>query len=152
MTTRALILAPTRELAVQIDEVLRKFATGMRLSTVLVLGGMSRSCAGPEASPAASTSSSRRPAACRTCCDDRKIKLNETRWLVLDEADRMLDMGFIRPVTEIATAIGPRRQTALFSATMAPEVAELAKRSAQRSGARRGARRRRPPSSPSSSA
>src|SRR5690606_14668945 len=58
---------------------------------------------------------------------DRKIRLTETRWLVLDEADRMLDMGFIRPVTEIAKAIGPRRQTALFSATMAPEVAELTK-------------------------
>jgi ATP-dependent RNA helicase RhlE len=59
--------------------------------------------------------------------DDKKLKLNETRWLVLDEADRMLDMGFIQPVKKIAAAIGPRRQTALFSATMAPEVAELAK-------------------------
>ncbi|MDF2981142.1 MAG: RhlE, partial [Devosia sp.] len=55
------------------------------------------------------------------------LKLTETRWLVLDEADRMLDMGFINAVKEIARAIGPRRQTAMFSATMAPEIAELAK-------------------------
>src|SRR5690606_5169950 len=47
-------------------------------------------------------------------------------WLVLDEADRMLDMGFIKPVTEIARTIGAARQTALFSATMAPAVAQLA--------------------------
>src|SRR6185295_17796868 len=45
----------------------------------------------------------------------------------LDEADRMLDMGFIHPVKQIAAAIGPRRQTMLFSATMAPEIAALAK-------------------------
>src|SRR6185437_13670770 len=58
--------------------------------------------------------------------DDRKIRLNETRWLVLDEADRMLDMGFIGAVKAIASAIGPRRQTAMFSATMSDAIAKLA--------------------------
>jgi ATP-dependent RNA helicase RhlE len=67
------------------------------------------------------------PGLLKDLIDDRKLKLNETRWLVLDEADRMLDMGFIGAVKQIAQQIGPRRQTAMFSATMAPEIAELAK-------------------------
>jgi ATP-dependent RNA helicase RhlE len=126
LTTRALILAPTRELAVQIDEVLRKFAKGMKLTTVLVLGGTSRS-AQVNAIARGVDVVIATPGRLQDLLRDRKINLMETRWLVLDEADRMLDMGFIRPVTEIAKAIGPRRQTAMFSATMAPEVAELTK-------------------------
>ncbi len=66
MTTRALILAPTRELAVQIDEVLHKLAQGTRLNTVLVLGGTSRNAQIQSRSPAASMWSSRRRAASRT--------------------------------------------------------------------------------------
>ncbi|WP_417308232.1 DEAD/DEAH box helicase [Devosia sp.] len=125
MTTRALILAPTRELAVQIDEVLRKLS-GNRLSTVLVLGGASRSgqiqkiARGVDVVVAT-------PGRLKDIVDDRKLRLNETRWLVLDEADRMLDMGFVGAVKAIAAAIGPRRQTVMFSATMAPEIASLAK-------------------------
>src|SRR6185437_5897429 len=67
------------------------------------------------------------PGRLKDLIDDRKIKLNETRWLVLDEADRMLDMGFIGTVRQIAAAIGPRRQTAMFSATMSDEITKLAK-------------------------
>ncbi|MEQ1768375.1 MAG: DEAD/DEAH box helicase [Devosia sp.] len=125
MTTRALILAPTRELAVQIEEVLVKLA-GQRISTVLVLGGTSRHAQVTKIARGVDVVIAT-PGRLMDLLDDRKIKLNETRWLVLDEADRMLDMGFIHPVKKIAAAIGPRRQTALFSATMAPEVAELAK-------------------------
>ena len=123
-TTRALILAPTRELAVQIDEVIRAFAP-KRLTTLLILGGTSRHhqvqmlTRGVDIVIAT-------PGRLQDLIKDGKLRLNETRWLVLDEADRMLDMGFIRPVTEIARLIGPRRRTALFSATMAPEVAKLA--------------------------
>ena len=58
--------------------------------------------------------------------DDKAIRLDETRFVVLDEADRMLDMGFINPVRRIVAALHPRRQSALFSATMPPEVASLA--------------------------
>ena len=58
--------------------------------------------------------------------DDKAIRLDETRFVVLDEADRMLDMGFIQPVRRIVAALHPRRQSALFSATMPAEVAELA--------------------------
>ena len=126
MTTRALILAPTRELAVQIEEVLQKLSAGMRLQTVLVLGGVSRNAQIQKIARGADVVIAT-PGRLKDLLDDRKIKLNETRWLVLDEADRMLDMGFIIPVKQIAAAIGPRRQTALFSATMAPEIAELAK-------------------------
>ncbi|HEY0920340.1 DEAD/DEAH box helicase [Devosia sp.] len=126
LTTRALILAPTRELAVQIDEVLRKLSDGMRLSTVLVLGGVSRHSQVQKLAKGVDVIIAT-PGRLTDLLEDRKVRLNETRWFVLDEADRMLDMGFIHPVKKIAAAIGPRRQTALFSATMAPEVAELTK-------------------------
>ena len=125
MTTRALILAPTRELAVQIDEVLHKLSGG-RLTTVLVLGGASRGGQIQKIARGVDVTIAT-PGRLKDLVDDRKLRLNETRWLVLDEADRMLDMGFINAVKQIAAAIGPRRQTAMFSATMAPEIAELAK-------------------------
>jgi ATP-dependent RNA helicase RhlE len=124
-STRALILAPTRELAVQIDEVIRSLAGSMRISTVLVLGGVSRSAQVTKLARGVDVVIAT-PGRLKDLMDDRKIRLDHTKWLVLDEADRMLDMGFIKPVREIAAAIGMRRQTALFSATMAPEVAQLA--------------------------
>src|SRR3569623_927321 len=126
MTTRALILAPTRELAVQIEEVLQKLSVGMRLNTVLVLGGVSRNAQIQKIARGVDVVIAT-PGRLKDLIDDKKIRLNETRWLVLDEADRMLDMGFIGAVKQIAAAIGPRRQTALFSATMAKEIAALAK-------------------------
>jgi ATP-dependent RNA helicase RhlE len=127
MTTRALILAPTRELAVQIEENIRKFAgSKMKLDTVLVLGGVSRYHQVQKIAKGVDIVVAT-PGRLKDLLDDNKIRLNETRWLVLDEADRMLDMGFIAPVKAIAKAIGLRRQTMLFSATMAAEVEELAK-------------------------
>jgi len=125
MTARALILAPTRELAVQIDENLRKMAGSMRLSTVLVLGGVSRFHQVQRLARGVDICIAT-PGRLKDLLDDKKVKLNETKFLVLDEADRMLDMGFIGPVREIAGQMSHRRQTALFSATMAPEVAKLA--------------------------
>jgi len=124
-TARALVLAPTRELAVQIEEAFRKFS-GNRLSTVLVLGGMSRNAQIVKLSKGVDVCIAT-PGRLKDLIDDRKIDLRATEYLVLDEADRMLDMGFIKPVREIAAAIGPKRKTALFSATMATEVSELAK-------------------------
>ena len=127
MTTRALILAPTRELAVQIDENIRKFAgSKMKLDTVLVLGGVSRYHQVQKIAKGVDVVVAT-PGRLKDLLDDNKIRLNETRWLVLDEADRMLDMGFIAPVRAIAKAIGLKRQTMLFSATMAAEVEDLAK-------------------------
>lgn len=127
LTTRALILAPTRELAVQIDESLRKFAAkAMKLETVLLLGGVSRHHQIKRLERGVDITVAT-PGRLKDLMDDGKIKLAGTRWLVLDEADRMLDMGFILPVRHVAKAIGEKRQTMMFSATMAPEVAGLAK-------------------------
>jgi len=127
MTTRALILAPTRELAVQIDEAIRKFAgSKMKLDTVLLLGGVSRYHQVKRLERGVDIVVAT-PGRLKDLMDDGKIKLAETRWLVLDEADRMLDMGFIAPVRAVVKAIGIKRHTMMFSATMAPEVANLAK-------------------------
>ncbi len=122
---RALILAPTRELAVQIEAHFRSFAGGARLTTLLILGGLSRNnqirMMGRGVDVVIAT-----PGRLIDLMDDKAIRLDETRFVVLDEADRMLDMGFIKPVRRIVSALHPRRQSALFSATMPPEVAELA--------------------------
>ncbi len=122
---RALILAPTRELAVQIEASFRSFAGGARLTTLLILGGLSRNnqirIMGRGVDVVIAT-----PGRLIDLMDDKAIRLDETRFVVLDEADRMLDMGFIKPVRRIVAALHPRRQSALFSATMPPEVSELA--------------------------
>ncbi len=122
---RALILAPTRELAVQIEANLKAFAGGARLATLLILGGMSRSGQIRAMSRGVDIVIAT-PGRLIDLMDDRAIRLDETRWVVLDEADRMLDMGFVKPVRRIVAALHPRRQSALFSATMPPEVAGLA--------------------------
>ena len=124
-TTRALIMAPTRELAVQIDESLRAFAGGARLSTALVLGGTSRSAQIRKLARGVDVVVAT-PGRLTDLVGEGHLRLDETRWVVLDEADRMLDMGFIRDVRRIVEALHPRRQSALFSATMPKEVAQLA--------------------------
>src|SRR5690606_37512297 len=125
LTTRALILVPTRELPVQIDDSIRRYAgSKTKLDTVRLLRGVSRyhhvTRLGRGVDIVVAT-----PGRLKDLMDDGKIKLNETRWLVLDEADRMLDMGFIAPVRAVVKAIGIKRHTMMFSATMAPEVADL---------------------------
>ena len=124
-TCRALVLAPTRELAVQIEASFRAYAGGARLSTLLVLGGISRS-AQVRAMARGVDVVVATPGRLTDLMDDRSILLDQTRFVVLDEADRMLDMGFIQPVRKIVAALHPRRQSALFSATMPAEVASLA--------------------------
>lgn len=124
-SARALILAPTRELAVQIEEALRSFSPARRISTALVLGGVSRHAQIQKLAGGVDILIAT-PGRLKDLVDDRKVRLDAVRWLVLDEADRMLDMGFIKPVREIAAKTNPKRQTALFSATMATEVAKLA--------------------------
>ena len=124
-TCRALILAPTRELAVQIEASFKTFAGGARLSTLLILGGLSRAGQVRAISRGVDVVIAT-PGRLIDLMDEGAIRLDETRFVVLDEADRMLDMGFIKPVRRIVAALHPRRQSALFSATMPPEVAELA--------------------------
>ncbi len=124
-TCRALILAPTRELAVQIEEEIRTMAKGLHISTALVLGGVSRFSQVKKMAPGVDVLVAT-PGRLTDLVREGEISLSETRWLVLDEADRMLDMGFIHDVRRIAKATHKERQTALFSATMPTEIEKLA--------------------------
>jgi ATP-dependent RNA helicase RhlE len=124
-TCRALVLAPTRELAVQIEQSFRAFAGGARLTTLLILGGLSRSSQVRNMAKGVDVVIAT-PGRLTDLLDAGEIRLEETRFVVLDEADRMLDMGFIKPVRRIVASLHARRQSALFSATMPPEVAGLA--------------------------
>ncbi len=124
-TARALVLAPTRELAVQIETVIKGLSRGAHVSTALVLGGVSRNSQVNRLKPGVDILIAT-PGRLTDLIKARDVDLSETRWLVLDEADRMLDMGFIRDVRFITSKLHERRQTALFSATMPNEVAALA--------------------------
>ena len=123
--TRALILAPTRELALQIDDSLRRLAANLRLRSVTILGGVSRF---------RQVQAMRRGADIVVgtpgrVCDllaTAELRLGAVTSFVLDEADRMLDLGFIRDIRRILDALPAQRQSALFSATMPKEVAGLA--------------------------
>jgi len=125
-TCRALILAPTRELAVQIEETIRAISKGLHISTSLVLGGVSRGGQVKRMAQGVDILVAT-PGRLTDLVRQNEIVLSETRWLVLDEADRMLDMGFINDVKKIARATHPKRQTALFSATMPNEIEQLAR-------------------------
>jgi ATP-dependent RNA helicase RhlE len=125
-TARALILAPTRELAVQIEDTIRILAKGLHVSTALVLGGVSRYSQVKKMAPGVDILIAT-PGRLTDLVREHEIVLSETRWLVLDEADRMLDMGFINDVRRISKATHKDRQTALFSATMPPEIESLAR-------------------------
>jgi ATP-dependent RNA helicase RhlE len=125
-TARALILAPTRELAVQIEDTIRVLAKGLHISTALVLGGVSRFSQVKKIAPGVDILVAT-PGRLTDLVREGDINLSETRWLVLDEADRMLDMGFINDVRRIAKAVHRDKQTALFSATMPDEIEQLAR-------------------------
>src|ERR671925_1248339 len=124
-TARALVLVPTRELAVQIDETFRLLAKGAHISTALVLGGVSRNSQVRRIAPGVDVLIAT-PGRLMNLVREKDVILSETAWLVLDEADRMLDMGFVNDVRRRAKATHPARQTALFSATMPKEIEELA--------------------------
>ena len=124
-TARCLILVPTRELAVQIQDSARRLGAGMKVSSQLVLGGMSR-IAQIRALARGVDILIATPGRLTDLLQAGHVRLDETRVLVLDEADRMLDMGFSKQVQEIAAGLHPRRRTALFSATMPETVAKLA--------------------------
>jgi ATP-dependent RNA helicase RhlE len=122
---RALILAPTRELAVQISDSFKTYGRNLRMRQAVVLGGVSQ---GPQV-----RALSRgvdiliaTPGRLMDLLNQRHLRLDKVSHLVLDEADRMLDMGFIRDVRKIVAAVPARRQSLLFSATMPNEVAKLA--------------------------
>ncbi|MBL6958639.1 MAG: DEAD/DEAH box helicase, partial [Rhodospirillales bacterium] len=122
---RALILAPTRELAGQIGDSLRTYGRYMHLRTTVVFGGASIR---PQIKALANGVHVlvATPGRLLDLMNQRHLQLDDVEVFILDEADRMLDMGFIRDVKKIAAAVPTRRQTLLFSATMPNSVQGLA--------------------------
>jgi ATP-dependent RNA helicase RhlE len=124
--TRALVLAPTRELAVQIGEEVERFGRGRHVRGAVVIGGVGMG-------QQAAAFKERREIVVATPgrlvdhLGQKTAKLDEIEILVLDEADRMLDMGFKPQLTRILQRVPKVRQTLLFSATMGGEVAEFAR-------------------------
>jgi len=122
---RALILAPTRELALQIDDSVRALSVGTRLRTVVIIGGASR-FRQAEAMRRGADIVIGTPGRVCDLMSTRELNLASVRQFVLDEADRMLDLGFIKDIRRIVAALPVARQSALFSATMPQEVVGLA--------------------------
>ena len=124
---KALILTPTRELAEQILESIQTFTKGTQLKTGVIVGGVSY---GPQLKMLSKPLDIlvATPGRLIDHMGERKINLEDVKYFILDEADRMLDMGFVKPVERIAETTNKDRQTMLFSATFSPEVERLVKR------------------------
>jgi ATP-dependent RNA helicase RhlE len=122
---RCLILTPTRELAVQIDESFKAYGRHMGLSSIVIFGGVKQG---------SQTNALHRgvdivvatPGRLLDLMDQGHVDLRHVEILVLDEADRMLDMGFVHDVKDIIADIPAKRQTLFFSATMPPAIVQLA--------------------------
>jgi len=122
---RALVVAPTRELAAQIDASFAAYGRGARLTRACVFGGVGKSpqvrALGKGVDVLTAT-----PGRLLDLQGEGQLRLDGVEVVVLDEADRMLDMGFIRDVRKILALLPARRQTLLFSATMPSDIAGLA--------------------------
>jgi ATP-dependent RNA helicase RhlE len=122
---RALVLTPTRELALQVEESVRTYGSQHRIRSVAIYGGVGfepqvrHLRAGPPIVVAT-------PGRLLDHVGQGTIDLSRVEILVLDEADRMLDMGFIRDIRRILDLLPPRRQNLLFSATFSSEIRRLA--------------------------
>jgi ATP-dependent RNA helicase RhlE len=121
----ALILAPTRELAGQIAERFSAYGRRLSLRTAVIFGGVNQHSQ-VKALKAGVDILIATPGRLLDLCNQRHIRLDKVSILVLDEADRMLDMGFIHDVRKIVSLCRKERQTLLFSATMPPAIAKLA--------------------------
>ena len=119
-----LVVAPTRELAQQIDEQFRAFSYGMKLFSTLIVGGtnMDRQIRDLRRGPHVIIGT---PGRLIDLWKRRILNLENINTLVLDEADRMLDMGFIGDIRSLVGASSPTRQTLFFSATITPAIAAL---------------------------
>ena len=122
---RALVLTPTRELAAQINDNVRAYGKHLRVSSAVIFGGVSM---GPQiqALRRGTDIVIATPGRLVDHMQQRTIDLSGVEVLVLDEADRMLDMGFLPSLKRIISALPKQRQTLLFSATFAPEIKALA--------------------------
>jgi ATP-dependent RNA helicase RhlE len=123
---RVLVLAPTRELAVQVEESFRDYAKHMPLRTAIVYGGTDMNAQilalrkGVEILVAT-------PGRLLDHVQNKTLMLNQVSVLILDEADRMLDMGFMPDIKRIIALLPPVRQNLLFSATFPDEIRKLTK-------------------------
>jgi ATP-dependent RNA helicase RhlE len=125
-TARALILAPTRELAVQIADSIRAYGRHLGLTQTVILGGVGQNPQVKAMSRGVDILVAT-PGRLLDLANQKHVNLSGSGVLVLDEADRMLDMGFIHDVRRIVAMLPRKRQSLLFSATMPGDVAKLAK-------------------------
>ncbi len=123
---KALILAPTRELAIQIGENIAVYVSRTRIRHAVIFGGVSAvsQIAVLRKRPDILVAT---PGRLLDLLNQKVLSLQQVRFLVLDEADRMLDMGFIKDIRTIIGKIPENRQTMLFSATMPSEIENLAR-------------------------
>ena len=122
---QALVLVPTRELALQVNESIKKLADRLNITTIVLIGGenISRQFFELKRRPRLIIAT---PGRLIDHLKRKSIKLDQIKTLVLDEADMMLDMGFLPQIEEILKSVPKERQTMLFSATMPTEIANLA--------------------------
>ncbi len=124
---RTLILEPTRELAAQVAENFEKYGKNNRLTMALIIGGVSFEDQNKKLDRGVDVLIAT-PGRLLDQIERGKIMLNGVEILVIDEADRMLDMGFIDDIEKICSRLPPRRQTMLFSATMDGQIEKLTKK------------------------
>ncbi len=122
---KALVLTPTRELAIQIDESFKNYGKNLRLKSLVIFGGV------PQGSQVQALKNGTdiliaTPGRLLDLIQQKHINLKDINLFVLDEADRMLDMGFIHDVKKVVAMLPTQRQTLFFSATMPAEIQKLA--------------------------
>ncbi len=123
---RALIMAPTRELAIQIADEVRTYGKFLHLRQTVIFGGVSQKAQVNAISRGVEILIAT-PGRLLDLMNQKRLKLDAVEFLVLDEADRMFDMGFINDVRKIIAALPKSRQSLLFSATMANEMERLSR-------------------------
>lgn len=122
---RALVLAPTRELAAQIGDSFIAYGKNLNIKTAVIFGGVAQRPQTTALNNGVDVLVAT-PGRLLDLINQKFVKLNQLEYFVLDEADRMLDMGFILDVNKIVRYIPENRQTMLFSATMPLEIVKLA--------------------------
>src|SRR3989338_2545145 len=122
---RALVLAPTRELAAQIGESFAAYGQFLKFKHTVIFGGVGQ---GPQINAVSRGVDIvvATPGRLLDLLQQRKVSLQHIEFFVLDEADRMLDMGFIQDIKKIIAQLPQRKQSLFFSATMPPPVSQLA--------------------------
>ncbi len=124
---RMLVLSPTRELAAQIADNMRGYAKYLGLSVQCIFGGVPAGKQAKKLVPGCDVLVAT-PGRLLDLIDQRALTLRHVEILVLDEADQMMDLGFIKPLTRIAALLPQERQSLFFSATMPQAIADLGKR------------------------